>query len=193
MLFLITAVAPKPAMLKIGMALCLGVAGYEFSQFNGNIWALLIVALSPLPFFVAIRQTRFRSSLVIVTILMLALGSFFLIGDVNGSNPHVNYGLAGLVSALCGRTIWIISLRIRDTSGKRLSDNPDSLVGLIGTARSAIENYQTGSVELNGELWVARSEQSIPVGSTVRIVRYDGLVLTVEKVENLTKNKSTRR
>lgn len=45
-------------------------------------------------------------------------------------------------------------------------------------------------VEIEGELWTARSDQPIPAGSLVRIVRFDGLYLTVEKVERLNKEKA---
>jgi membrane protein implicated in regulation of membrane protease activity len=185
MLFIMTAVAPKSSLLKAGFTVCLGAAGYEFSQLGGDPWALLVVALSPLPFFVAIRQPRSQPFLAIVTILMLTLGSVFIFWDADGQSYRLP--LAGFASIICGRIIWILFLRIRDTRSTRLSDNPDSLVGLIGTARSEIEKYETGSVEIEGELWVARSDQPIPAGSMVRIVRFDGLVLTVEKVEKLTR------
>jgi membrane-bound ClpP family serine protease len=185
MLFIMIAVAPKSSLLKVGLTVCLGAAGYEFSQLGGDPWALLVVALSPLPFFVAIRQPRSQPFLAIVTILMLTVGSVFIFWNAGGQ-PY-RLPLAGFVSIICGRIIWILFLRIRDTRSARLSDNPDSLVGLIGTARSEIEKYETGSVEIEGELWVARSDQPIPAGSMVRIVCFDGLVLTVEKVEKLTR------
>lgn len=183
MLFILTVITPKSTALKIGMALFLAAAGFEFSQIGGNAWALLIVALSPLPFLIAIRQPRRLAPLAILTIVMLTIGSVFIFMDANGQLYRIP--LAGLVGIFCGRIIWILFLRIRDTRKERLSDNPDALIGLIGTARTAIEKFDTGSVEIEGELWVARSDDPIPAGSMVRIVRFDGLVLTVEKVERL--------
>lgn len=188
MLFLLSAVAPKTAPFKVGMVFCLAAAGYEFSQLGGNLWAIWLVALSPLPFWGALRQPRWLPWGGIVTLLLLTLGSFYLVGEPTSATPQVDYGLPGLVAVLCGRILWVIGLRFRETGGQRLSDNPDSVVGLIGTASSALEKYETGSVELNGELWVARSAEPIPAGSPVRILRSDGAVLTVEKAEKLTKN-----
>jgi membrane-bound serine protease (ClpP class) len=189
MLFILTAIKPKSTLLKVGMVVCLGAAGYEFSQLCGNVWALLVVAFSPAPFFVAIRQPRPNSLLAIITIAMLTIGSVFLFWTANGQLYIMP--LAGLVAIFCGRSIWILFLRLRDTRSTRLSDNPESVIGLIGTVRSAIEKFDTGSIEIEGESWTARSDQPIPVGSMVRVVRFDGLTLTVEKVEKLTKNKNT--
>jgi membrane-bound ClpP family serine protease len=185
MMFILTAAKPQSTLLKVGMVVCLGAAGYEFSQLNGNVWALLVVAFSPLPFFVAIRQPRPNSTLAILTIAMLTIGSVFLFWTADGWLYLMP--LAGLVAIVCGRVIWILFLRIRDGRRTRLSDNPNSLIGLVGTARTAIEKFDTGMVEIEGELWTARSDQPIPTGSLVRIVRFDGLYLTVEKVEQLNK------
>ena len=53
------------------------------------------------------------------------------------------------------------------------------LVGKIGEARTNIEEEE--SVQVEGELWSARSEKTIPAGSSVRVLRRDGFVLIVEK------------
>ncbi len=188
MLLMMTAVAPKSTRLKVGMVVCLAAAGYEFSQLNANIWALMVTAFSPVPFFIALRQPAKRGGLVILSILMLALGSMLIFWDEQGRLLSIPFG--GLVAIICGRVIWITFLRFRDTSPRRLSDNPDSIIGLVGTAHSAIEKFEPGQVEIEGELWNARSDEPIPAGSLARIVRFDGLYLTVEKVERLNKEKA---
>lgn len=189
MLFMMTAVAPKSNLLKVGIALFLGAAGYEFSQIGGNPWAILVVAVSPLPFFMAIRKPHSQPVLVIVTIVMLTIGPVFIFWDANGQ--LYSLPIAGFVAIICGRIIWILFLRIRDTRSTRLSDNPDSLVGVIGTASTAIEKYDRGSVNVEGELWEAHSDQPISAGSMVRIVSFNGLSLKVEKVEKLTRSQNS--
>lgn len=129
MLFILTVVRPESIWLKVGMAACLVAAGYEFSQLNGNLWALLVVALSPLPLLVAIRQPRPNPTLAILTIAMLTLGPVFLFWTADGWLYLMP--LTGLVAIVCGRTLWILFLRIRDGRRARLSDNPDSLVGWL--------------------------------------------------------------
>ena len=72
-----------------------------------------------------------------------------------------------------------------DVNNSRVGNDPDSLVGMIGEAYSDIHEF--GSVRADDQIWQARSESVIPAGSTIRILRQDGFVLTVKKVEKLNK------
>ncbi len=183
MLLSLTIIDNTFAASKYGMILCLVAAGYELFYLEVNPWAFLVVALSPLLFRLAIRQTPAHLSPVAIAILMLALGSFYLFLDENG-RPAVNYGLVGFVSTMCGVVIWITIERMRNAEGVRLSNYSDSVIGLIGKARTDIEAHSAGSVLVEGELWQACSKKPIPAGSTVRILRQIGFWLTVKEVEN---------
>jgi membrane-bound serine protease (ClpP class) len=168
---------------KYELILCLVGAGYELFYLEVNPWAFLIVALSPLLFRLAIRQTPAHLAPVAIAILMLALGSFYLFLDENGC-PVVDYGLVGFVSTMCGAVIWITVERMRNAEGVRLSNYSDSVIGLIGKTRTDIEAHSAGSVLVEGELWQACSKKPIPAGSTVRVLRQIGFWLTVKEVEN---------
>lgn len=185
-LLLLTNFNPKSTRLKVGMVLCLVAADVEFFYLKVNPWAFLIVALSPLPFFIAVRQARPQNPLFLISILMLAISSVFLFVDQN-NRPIVLVGPAGFVSTLCAAILWIATERLRNAEGARLSSDPDSVVGLIGETRTEIESHSAGSVLVEGELWQAHSKKPIPAGSTVRVLRQDGFWLTVKKVEKLTK------
>jgi membrane-bound serine protease (ClpP class) len=50
----------------------------------------------------------------------------------------------------------------------------------VGDVRSALE--PVGSVYVGGELWSARSETPLAVGTTVRVRGREGLVLLVDPV-----------
>jgi len=184
MLLMTTIIHPKQVILKIGTALCFGVALYEILSLEANIWALVVATLSILPFIAAIRQPRLSLFLLVLTILLLTVGSFFLFTDQDG-RPSVGQFLAGFVSVFCGEFIWIAVRSRINADGARVNNDSDSLIGIVGEARTEI--YETGSVRVDGDLWPARSEKLIPAGSLVRILRRDGLVLTVKKVEKLTK------
>jgi membrane-bound serine protease (ClpP class) len=177
---------PQSTWQKVGMVLCFAAAGYELLYLKWNPMALLVVALSPLPLFIAIRQARLNSPLFLITILMLTMGSTFLFVDQN-NRPVANYGLAAIVSVFCSTFIWIGIGRMRNAEGVRLSNDPDSVVGMIGEVRTDIESHSAGSVLVDGELWQARSKNPIPAGARVRVLRQDGFWLTVKEVENLTK------
>ena len=186
MLLLFTFSDPKPIVPRIAMMLCFLGAGYELMYLKENPWAFLVVVLSPLPFSHAIRQKLPRSPLYLITIAMLSLGSVFLFVDANNS-PVVDSGLAAIVSMICASLIWIGVERLRSVEGAILSNDPDSVVGLIGETHSEIEAHSAGSVLIEGELWQARSKEPISAGRTVRVVRQDGFYLTVKEIENLTK------
>jgi membrane-bound ClpP family serine protease len=179
----------KFTLSRCGIILCLVVVVYELFYLELNPWALLVVALSPLPYHFAIRPTSVQLSLVALAILLLALGSFHLFLDENG-HPIINYRLAGLILTLCSMSIWVTICRMRSPEGLRLNHHPDSLIGLIGETRTDIEAHSAGSVLVEGELWQARSKEAISAGSTVRVLRLDGFWLTVKELERLTKNKN---
>jgi membrane-bound serine protease (ClpP class) len=64
-------------------------------------------------------------------------------------------------------------------AGARPSHDLDGLVGKIGEARTKVDDE--GSVQVEGELWSARSENTIPAGSPIRVLRREGFILIVEK------------
>jgi membrane-bound serine protease (ClpP class) len=55
------------------------------------------------------------------------------------------------------------------------------MIDRIGEAVTAIEPAVPGRVAIRGEIWQATAPESIPQGAAVRIVKIDGLVLTVRK------------
>lgn len=182
MLALATILFPRSLPLKIGMVVCLGAAGFELFHFQANPWMLVIIALSPLPFYFATRLASMRRQLLVVTVVMFLIGSVFLFVDKNG-RPAVNTGLLFLVSVICAEFIWVSTeARLKAQDTKRGID-PDSYIGLIGEASTDI--HEVGMVQIEGEFLPARSDEPIPSGSEVRVVKYEGRVLVVKKVEKL--------
>ena len=173
----------KYSLPKVGaMLFCLLVGGAEFFVLHGNAWAFLIVALSPLPYFFAKRQERLHSPLFLFTIFMLSIGSAYLFVDENG-RPLANLGLAGMVSVFGGLFVWLIIQRAQTAVKSPLIG--DTLVGMTGEVWIAIEPFSIGSVRIEGELWQARSKEMLPAGALVRVMRQDGITLTVKKIENI--------
>lgn len=186
MLLLIMFDDTKYSLPKVGtMAFCFLAGIAEFFILHGNPWAFLIVVLSPLPYFIAMRQERFHSPSFMFTIFMLSIGSAYLFVDENG-RPLANLGLAGMVSVFGGLYVWLIVARRRTalTKGK-VPLIRDTLVGMTGEVWVATEPFLQGSVRIEGELWQARSTETIPAGTLVRVIRQDGVTLTVKKMENL--------
>ena len=175
---------------KLGVTVFCFLAGLtEFTVLHGNPWAFLIVVLSPLPYFIAMRQERFHSALYMFTIFMLSIGSAYLFVDENGQ-PLAKLGIAGMISVFGGLFVWFLvaNRRAALTAGKAPLIG-ETLVGMTGQVWVAIEPSALGSVKIEGDLWPARSKEIIPAGTLVRVVRQKGITLTVQKVENLPGNK----
>ena len=181
MLALAAVVIPGTGLPEMGLVLCLGLAGYVAYSLGINGWALLVVSLSIIPFIFALRIKNLRIPLLASSILLLMGGSIFLFVDEKGW-PAVNPLLAGIVSILSGGFIWIAVERSLAAQSNRLQNDPDALVGKIGEARTEIS--AEGSVQVDAELWSARSEKLIATGSTVRVLQRDGFILIVEKVSS---------
>jgi membrane-bound serine protease (ClpP class) len=182
MLLLITFNDKKYSLPKAGaMAFCILAGTAEFFILDGNPWAFLIVVLSPLPYFLAMRQGRLHNPLFLFTIFMLTIGSAYLFVDEKG-RPLANLGLAGMVSIFGGLFIWLMIQRAQ-TAGKSQVIG-ETLVGMTGEVWIAVEPFSIGSVRIDGELWQARSKEMLPAGTLVRVIRQDGVTLTVKKIEN---------
>lgn len=190
MLLLVMFNDTKYSWPKVGvMALCFlgGIA--EFLILHGNPWAFLIVVLSPLPYFLAMRQERFHSALYIFTIFMLSIGSAYLFVDENGQ-PLAKLGIAGMISVFGGLFVWALVANKRTAlSAGKAPLIGETLVGMTGEVWVEIEPTAPGSVKIEGDVWRARSKELIPAGTLVRVIAQRGITLTVKKVENLPSTK----
>jgi membrane-bound ClpP family serine protease len=54
------------------------------------------------------------------------------------------------------------------------------LIGQVGETRTRV--HHEGTVQLQGELWSARSQKPIPAGRKVQVTGREGFVLIVEEI-----------
>jgi membrane-bound serine protease (ClpP class) len=180
LLGLMAIISPGTGMFEVGALFCLALAGYAVYNLSFNLWALIILFLSIIPFVYAIQRPK-RERFLALSILGLVVGSVFLFAT-DGWQPAVNFPLALVSSILYAGFIWIAVRKTLQAAHARPTHDLSVLVGQIGEAKTRI--YKEGSVQVAGELWSARSEKAIPVGSPVRIVGREGFVLLVEKQSN---------
>jgi membrane-bound ClpP family serine protease len=170
-------VTPGTGLLEVGAVFCFAVVGYEVYNLSFNWWALVILVLSIVPFIYAIQKPK-RELYLVFSILLLVAGSVFLFA-VNGWKPAVNPFVALIASVLLSMFLWITVRKTMQAAAARPVHDLGTLVGSIGLARSVI--HEEGSAYVSGELWSARSDQDIPAGSSIRVVRREGFILVVEK------------
>ena len=74
----------------------------------------------------------------------------------------------------------------RYAAGKAVPTNLDRVLGDTGRVTETIDNARSaGAVYVDGKTWTARSDDGavIPQGTTVKILRMEGVTLFVRKIE----------
>jgi membrane-bound serine protease (ClpP class) len=177
LLAMMSLATPGTGLLEIGALFCILLAAYSIYRLSFNWWALILLGLSILPFFYAIQKPK-RELYLALSILLLIIGSVFIFPRTE-NQAVVNPLLVVVASVLVAGFLWIAVRKSMEAAGVRPTHDLDALIGKIGEARTRVE--EEGSVQVNGELWSARSEKTIPEGSSIRVIQRDGFVLIVEK------------
>lgn len=173
--------SPGTGLFEISSLFALFLAGYAVYTLHTNPWAFVVLAISVIPFVYATRAERPRREMALaLSIVGFIVGSVILFTNEEGF-PAVNPILATVVSVLFGGIVWISTRKSLEAAAQKPSHALERLIGMEGEAKTKVQ--VEGSVQVNGELWSARSEKAIPDGSKIRVVRREGLVLVVEKVE----------
>lgn len=179
LLSLMAIVTPGTGLFEVGAFFCLALAGYAVYNLSFNWWAIVLLVLSVVPFIYSIQKPK-RELYLGLSIALLVLGSVFLFA-VDGWKPAVNPFVALVTSGLISTFLWIVVRKTVQVASARPTHDLELLMGLTGEARSDI--YEEGSVYVAGEMWSARSNEPIPAGSSIRVVRREGFILVVEKID----------
>jgi len=180
LLMMLALVTPGTGLFEIGAFFCIVLAGYAIYNLSFNWWALILLALSIVPFVYAIQKPK-RELYLAISILLLVIGSVFMFPRTE-NQALVNPLVAIVASALVAGFLWIAVRKSVEAAHAKPSHDLDTLIGKIGEAKTKIQ--EEGSVQVVGELWSARSDNLIPVGSLVRVIRREGFILTVEKANS---------
>jgi membrane-bound serine protease (ClpP class) len=181
LLIILAILSPGTGLLEVGALFALILAAYCVYNLPFNLWALLVLVLGVIPFLIAVRQSQ-RLLFLGISILALVLGSAFLFRGEVWWQPAVHPLLALLVSTVTAIFFWVSVRKVLEAEKRRPSHDLEGLIGALGEAKSEI--HLEGSVQVAGELWSAYSNQTIPAGTTVRVVQREGFLLEVEPVNN---------
>lgn len=171
--------SPGTGIIEIFALFALLFAGYGVYNVPFNLWALIILIFGFVAFILSVRKSK-QAIFLILTILLFIVGSIYLFPGEEWWQPAVNPLLAIVVSILLSVFFWIVIRKILEAELSRPSHDLEALIGEVGEAKSDIN--KEGSVQVDGELWSAFSDQKIKNGSMVRVVNREGFILKVEKV-----------
>jgi membrane-bound serine protease (ClpP class) len=181
MLGFLALVTPGTGVFEVAALFCILLAGYAVYNLSFNGWALVLLVLSVVPFIYAIQRPK-RGLFLGLSILLLIVGSVFIFPSKEGLFA-VHPAVAILASALVAGFLWLAIQKSMEAAGARPLHDLDGVLGRSGEARTDV--HEEGSVYVGGELWSARSENRIQAGSHVRVVRRDGFVIVVEKINQI--------
>jgi membrane-bound serine protease (ClpP class) len=174
-LLLMAIVTPGTHLMEGGAILFLALAGYAIYNLGFNVWALIVLVISLVPFIYSIQKPK-RELILALSLIGVIIGSVYLFPS-NGFLPAVNPFLALIVSILSGGLLFLAVRKGIQAYHARPLQDLSTLIGKIGQTKTRVED--DGSVQVAGELWSARSEKPIPAGSRVRVVSREGFILLV--------------
>ena len=131
---------------------------------------------------------------VLGLVIELSSGDFFVIcfsiGAVGAaiaapfSNIYVQLGVFAVVTALSIFQVRPFALRYLHKNDDHRVSNGDALIGQTGRVSKTIPAGGDGRVAIGGDDWkaISNSKEPIPVGTAVRVVSRESIIITVEVV-----------
>ena len=160
-------------------AMCLILAFFAFQTLPVNYAGILLIALAIVLFILEMKITSY-GLLSLGGIISLFLGSIMLF---EGTAPEMRLSwrvLIPTVGMVSGFFVVVAGLVFRSQMSKPMTGKK-GLIGEIGVTKTRLEPQ--GKVFVHGEIWNAVAPEPIEIGTRVRVVAVDRLVVTVEKVE----------
>lgn len=160
----------------IAGAICLILAFYSFQTLPVDYAGVLLIILA-LILFVAEAKITSYGLLTIGGLVCMTLGSIMLIDTPYDFLKVSNLVIFPVVLTTAAIAIFLVTLVIRAHARKSVTGQ-EGLVGLIGRAETDIS--PEGKVYVHGEIWNARSASPINRGTSVKVVKVDGMTVIVE-------------
>jgi membrane-bound serine protease (ClpP class) len=160
--------------------ICMVLALYAMHILPVNLAGVFLIILALALF---ILEAKFTSHGVLTAggIVSMLLGAMFLIRSPLTAGG-VSLGVALSVTLpFAALTIFLMRLVLRSRSWKNQTGR-EEMIGAQGTVVTPLPGGAEGMIRVHGELWRAISNQPVPEGKPVRVVKMDGLKLYVEPV-----------
>jgi membrane-bound serine protease (ClpP class) len=158
--------------------ICMVLALYAMHILPVNLAGVFLIILALALF---ILEAKFTSHGVLAAggIVSMLLGAMFLIrSPLTAGGVSLSVALA-VTLPFAGLTVFLMRLVLRSRSWKKQT-GPEEMIGAQGTVITPLPGGEEGMIRVHGELWRAVSNQPVPEGKFVRVVKIDGLKLYVE-------------
>ncbi len=157
-------------------AIALILALYAFQMLPVNYAGVAMILLG-LGLFVLEAKVGSHGVLAVGGIVALVFGSLILVrSPLPGARIHLSTSFAVAIPVAA---ITVILLRFAIAAHRLKSVTGEAgMLGSLGVAETNLD--PEGRILIHGEHWGARSAETIPKGSRVRVLQLDGLTLIVE-------------
>jgi len=160
-------------------AVCLIVGFYGLQTLPLNYAGLALIFLAFILFALEIKVIS-HGVLTIGGVVSMLIGSLMLI---DSSEPYLRISLS-VILAVVGTTaaFFVIAVGFAIKAQKRKPTTGEAgLIGQAGTVKEKLD--PNGLVYVAGEYWKARSEGPLDIGSRVKVVAVEDMILKVQKID----------
>ncbi|MBQ9637696.1 MAG: NfeD family protein [Prevotella sp.] len=134
---------------------------------------------------------------VVCLILELTAGDFFIlcfsigaafaaVGAAIGAGFYWQLTIFAVFTLISLFLVRPIALRYLHRNDEYRVSNADALLGRRGRVVEPIEAGGFGRVQIDGDVWkaVTKNDEAVPVGTNVRVVDRESIIITVEVVRS---------
>ena len=158
--------------------ICLLLALYAFQALPVSYAALALLLLG-LGLLIAEIKIVSHGLLGLGGVIALTIGSLLLFESPDPAFRVSLHVIVPTVATLAGIILLVVSRALR-AQAHPVATGAAALIGQIGVAATDVDGE--GAIFVHGERWQARSRHRIRKGERVRVLRVEGLLLSVEKV-----------
>src|SRR3990172_4887849 len=126
LLAMLSLATPGTGFFEVGAFFCIALAGYAIYRLSFNWWALIVLALSIIPFVYALRKPKYELYLGL-SILLLVVGSVFFFPRTE-TQTSVNPLVAIIASGLVAGFLWLAVRKALEAAHAKPSHNLEGLV-----------------------------------------------------------------
>lgn len=158
----------------------LGVGGAVFALISlpTNWFAVILLVIGVLSFMIVPFVRREYAPLALLGLVLQGIGGWVLFYDGTQVSPVL---IALTLVIPLGYHQWILLPMLDKARTQPVIDKESTLIGARGRVVKALD--PTGTINVQGELWTATSDQPLPPGAEVVVLEREGLAVIVEKVK----------
>jgi membrane-bound serine protease (ClpP class) len=172
----------SPGMIAPGVigGICLLIGLYALQLLPVNYAGLALTVLG-IALMVAEMFVPAVGVLGIGGLAALVIGSIMLL-DTDVPGYGVSWWLIGAIAAVSGGTFLLVLAFFARSRGRAVVSGPEEMIGSLG--RVVDWDGGGGHIRIHGEMWQARSDDTVAPGQGVRVNEIDGLTLVVEPAKH---------